>query len=256
MNISARSALLLLVLLAAGCNQAAKQEGLRPSAGTNDPARANLNLAIAYMQSGDYERSLEKLDRARAADPDFSGIYNAYGLLYQLLERNQAAEKNFLQAMKLDPNDSGTRNNYGRFLCNTGRYREAQTVLLEAAQNPLYATPEIAITNAGICAYNNDDIEKAEEYLRRALELNKTNPTALLQMSRISYERNNYLSARAYLQRYLKNGRHTAASLWMGIKIERELGDMDAVASYSLSLRNNFPDSPEAGLLRQSEKGT
>ena len=72
-------------------------------------------------------------------------------------------------------------------------------------------------------------------------------------MSQISYEKANYLSARAYLQRYLEISRHTSTSLWLGIKIERELGDKDALSSYILSLKNNFPDSIEAGLLLESE---
>ena len=92
--------LILLVLpLLISCNQSGNDKGnLRPSAGTNQAALANLNLGIEYMRLGEYEKSLEKLDRARAADPGFSGIYNAYGLLYQLLERNREAEKNFKKA--------------------------------------------------------------------------------------------------------------------------------------------------------------
>ena len=62
------------------------------------------------------------------------------------------------------------------------------------------------------------------------------------------------LSARAYLQRFLEVSKHTAASLWMGIRIERQLGDKDAIASYKLALRNNFPDSNEATLLEAENK--
>ena len=244
---------LLLILMLGACNGTGKKEGLRPSAGTNQATAANLNLGIVYMQRGDYERSLEKLDRARAADPNFSGVYNAYGLLYQLLDRNNEAELNFKKALKLDPNDSNTKNNYGRFLCHIGRSKQAEEVLLDAAANPLYSTPEIAITNAGICAYQSKELVLAEKHLRRALQMNEQNPPALLHMSKISYDQDKFLSSRAYLQRFLEVSRHTAASLWMGIKIERQLGDKDAISSYSLSLKNNFPDSDEAALL---EKGS
>ena len=243
--------LILLVLpLLISCNQSGNDKGnLRPSAGTNQAALANLNLGIEYMRLGEYEKSLEKLDRARAADPGFSGIYNAYGLLYQLLERNREAEKNFKKALKLNPNDSDTMNNYGRFLCQIKRAEEAEAVLLQAAANPLYATPEIAITNAGTCAFQEGRLADAEKYFRRALESNEQNPTALLQMSQLSYDKKNYLSARAYLQRYLAVSRHSAASLWLGIRIENILGDKDALSSYKLSLKNNFPDSTEASRL-------
>ncbi|MEE9575548.1 MAG: type IV pilus biogenesis/stability protein PilW, partial [Gammaproteobacteria bacterium] len=64
-----------------------------------------------------------------------------------------------------------------------------------------------------------------------------------------SYSNANYLSARAYLQRYLEISAHTARSLWLGINIETELGDKDALSSYELLLKNKFPTSKEAGLL-------
>ena len=37
-------------------------------------------------------------------------------------------------------------------------------------------------------------------------------------------------------------------------QIERELGNQDAVASYSLVLKNNYPDSEEARQLRKWER--
>jgi type IV pilus assembly protein PilF len=244
---------LVLPLFNACMQTAGNNSKLRPSAGTNPAAQANLNLAIEYMNRGEYERSLEKLDRAHAADAGYSNIHNAYGLLYQLLERNNDAERSFKKALKLNPSDSNTMNNYGRFLCQVDRSEEAEKTFLRAADNPLYATPEIAITNAGTCAFKNKRLPEAENYFRRALEINKQIPTALLQMSQLSYKKTSYLSARAYLQRYLAVARHNPASLWLGIRIERELGDKDALSSYTLSLKNNFPDSKEAGLLLESE---
>jgi len=63
-------------------------------------------------------------------------------------------------------------------------------------------------------------------------------------------ERN--LSARGYLQRYLEQAPHSAKTLWLGIRIERALGDENAVSSYALLLKANFPDSDETGLLLES----
>ena len=247
--------LLALVLpFLSACNQTTgNSKNLRTTAAPNEAARANLSLGIEYMNRGEYERSLEKLDRARAADPGYSGTYNAYGLLYQLLERNNEAEKHFQKALKLNPRDSDTMNNYGRLLCEMGRSEEAERTFLKAANNPLYSTPEIAITNAGICANRNNRPLEAEKHFRNALEINKKIPTALLQMSQLSFNTANFLSARGYLQRYLDVSRHTPASLWLGIQIEREMGDKDALSSYILSLRNNFPDSNETSLLVASE---
>jgi len=247
--------LLALVLpFLSACNQTTgNSKNLRTTTAPNEVARANLSLGIEYMNRGEYEKSLEKLDRARAADPGYSGTYNVYGLLYQLLNRNDEAEKQFKKALKLNPRDSDTMNNYGRLLCGMGRSEEAERTFMQAANNPLYATPAVAITNAGICANRNNRPLEAEKHFRNALEINEQIPTALLQMSQLTFNNANYLSARAYLQRYLGVSRHTSASLWLGIQIEREMGDKDALSSYILSLKNNFPDSNEASLLTESE---
>jgi len=253
MNTQLAIFILILALLNA-CNQTGSNKGrLRPTAVINDAGRANLTLGIEYMKRGDYDRSLEKLDRARASDPNFSGVYNAYGLLYQLIKLNDEAERNFKKALKLNPNDSNTMNNYARFLCQIGRTSEAEPIFLEAAENPLYPTPDMAITNAGICAYQDERKGDAENYFRRALEINPKNSTALLQMAQLGLNKKNYLSARAHLQRYLEVSRHSPSSLWLGIKVETELGDKDALSSYVLSLKNNFPDSKEAELLMEFE---
>lgn len=237
--------------LVCACAQTSKQE-LRPGVQTNDVALSNLNLGVEYLRRGEYEKALEKLERAKEADPRYPLIYNTYGVLYERLGDFERAENSFEKALQLDRNDSATLNNYGRFLCRRQRPEEAEETFRRAAENPLYETPEIPITNAGTCVLNNGRAEDAEKYFRRALELNPRIPAALLQMSNLSFQRGKVLPARGYLQRYLEVAKHTPQSLWLGIQIERELGDKDAISSYALLLRNNFPDSDEARLLRES----
>lgn len=235
-----------------GCNQTTDPESTRPATGTNDIAQANLNLGIAYLRTGEYEKALEKLEKARQADDEYPPIYNALGVLYQQLGNKVKAEKFFLQALKLNGSDPSTLNNYGQFLCRESRFDEAEAAFLKAANNPLYATPEIAYSNAGSCAMNQGKLDIAETYFRDALQKNPRVAIALLQMAEISYDTNNYLSARGYMQRYLEISAHTAKSLWLGIQIENELGDKNTLSSYKLLLKNKFPDSKEAGMLRDS----
>jgi len=223
-----------------------------PGERAHNVAVANLNLGLAYMKQGKYERALVKLNRAKAAKRDYAPIYNAFGLLYQRMGENEIAEKNFRHAIDLKPNDSPSLNNYGFFLCQNRRFKEAEEYFMKAAQNPLYQTPELAITNAGTCALANDRLDVAENYFRQALNRNPIIAPALIQMAELSYDQGNYSPAHDYLDRYLKIGSHTSKSLWLGIRIETELGDMDAVSSYALLLRNKFPDSEEAGLLIES----
>lgn len=244
-----RVLLVLLAALALGAcegNSGGGSENIRPSATTNEAAATNLKLAMEYLQRREYARALEKLDRAREADPGYALTYNTYGVLYQTLGDNDRAEQNFKKALSLGGDDSATMNNYGRFLCQQNRVAEAEKVFMKAAANTLYETPEIPIANAGMCLLGAGRVDEAEQHFRRALELNPRMPTALLQLSRMSFDKGEALKARGYLQRYLEVSRHTAESLWLGIQVEEKLGDRNAVASYSLLLRNNFPDSEQA----------
>lgn len=228
-------------------------QAIKPSLVTNDVAEVNLRLGIAYLQRGEYEKALAKLEKARDADPNYPPTYNTLGILYQKLGDAVRAEDHFKHALKLNGSDASTLNNYGLFLCQQARYEEAETTFLKAANNPLYASPEIALTNAGTCAMTQSKYDIAETHFRNALEKNPKVAVALIQMSEISYESANYLSARAYLQRYLEISQHTAKSLWLGINIEKHLGDKNAISSYTLLLKNKFPDSKEAGLLNNKQ---
>lgn len=47
------------------------------------------------------------------------------------------------------------------------------------------------------------------------------------------------------IDRYEKMAPSSARQLWLGIRLQRILGDKNKQASYELALRNLFPGSPE-----------
>ena len=226
-----------------------------PSSGseqqTQEVAQANLNLGIEYMRQGDYEKALVKLERALQARPDFAQAYNVLGLLYQRLGDYQAAEANYKKAIKLEPEESAHLNNYGQFLCSQGRKREARDVFAEAAANPFYASPEIPLSNAGVCSLEEDK-QLAQDFFKRALEKNPYFAPALLEMAELSYQNQQFQRAHEYFLRFREVSAQSPRSLWLGIRICHELGYEDDLASYALLLRNQYPDTNEAQLLRQS----
>ncbi|OOZ35639.1 type IV pilus biogenesis/stability protein PilW [Solemya velesiana gill symbiont] len=206
------------------------------------------------MNKGQLDVALIKARQALAVDPNNSSAHNVIALLYDRLGENGLAEHHFQKGIGLASRNSYLRNAYGTFLCSQQRFEEANEQFMHALGNPLYKTPEVALTNAGICAKRVPDLVQAESYFRQALVQNPRFSAALSQMAQISLERSEHLSARAYLQRYMEVARHTAVTLWTGIQTERVLGDRDAVASYSLLLKNAFPDSRETQLLMESER--
>lgn len=222
--------------------------------GDQSAADVYVKLAVAYMQEGQMDQALKKAKRGLQLDPNNPSANNVIALLYERLGDRELAERHFQRAAKLDPKDPYIRNAYGSFLCAGERYAEADEQYMQALRNPLYKTPEVALTNAGICAGRNNNMEQAETNFRKALQANPKFPVALAQMAQISLDKGNYLSARGYLQRYLEVAKHTARTLWIGIQAERELGDRDAVASYEMLLRGRFPDSEEMRLMEESRQ--
>jgi type IV pilus assembly protein PilF len=219
----------------------------------DEHAAMYVEMAGIHMDQGRYETALAKVHRAIEINPRYAIAYSVLGLVYNRLHDRAKAEENFKKALELAPDDPGVLNNYGQFLCQVGRATEAEPMFDKAMNNPLYETPETAQINAGYCAYREGDLEKAETYFRKALTINATLPAPLLEMAEISFQRERHLPARGYLQRYASVAEHTPRSLWLGIQIERKLGDKDAVASYSTLLKGKFPDTEETRKLLESE---
>ena len=245
------SALLWIVTLVACAAPQTTSNSPTGSANKRKVAELNTQIAIQHLRDQDFELALKKLEKATSTDPSYGDAYNTLGILYNQIGEIEKADNNFQRALRIDANNPLTLNNYGQFLCQNGDSQKGQGMFQRAIANPLYKTPEVALSNAGTCALNQGNQEQAETYFRDALEKNPRIPVALLQMAGITYDSGRFLPARAYIQRYAEIARHNPRSLWLGIQIERELGDHDAEASYTLALEKNFPDSKEAGMLTQ-----
>lgn len=214
--------------------------------GQADPkeaARANTQLGIEYMAQGQLERARDKLERAIVQDPTHGAAHAALAVLYQRTGRDADALIHFQQALVLNPNDSYTRNNYGAYLCARGKTREAMEQFVQVLKDQSYVSPEVALTNAGVCARKVPNHRQAEVYFRRALERAPKYPDALAQMALLNYDRRQFLKARAFLQRLESQKLLDREQLQLGMKIERALGDDQARSRYEAALRARHPDA-------------
>ena len=224
---------------------------------TSDPdpieaARLNTQLGIDYMRKGYFELALEKLERAVDQNEDNAVAHSALAYLYSRNGEIKKADKHYRRAISLDKDNPDTHNNYGGFLCAQNRREEGEKHLLIAAQNPRFASPAAAWTNAGDCVRSVAP-ERAERYLREALRLDSEYSEALAQLAWISYDRREYLRARAFLQRFEHAGTHLPHTLWLATQTERQLGDVEAARRYVNMLRKQFPESEQAYDLGKSK---
>ncbi len=243
----------LVVLMLSAC-ASTEELGKRSTEGRQTPASVNAQLGVEYMRESMYGPALDKLKKAIRQNASYQPAHSAIAVLYERLDEKKLAEKHYKRAYSLDPKDPLTLNNYGQFLCRSGRYDEADRMFNAALKDPLYRRPETTLTNAGLCATRQSKQDKAVEYFRKALALNPKYPPALREMARISFARKYWLGVRAYLQRLQELGSLTPEFLWFGVQAEQELGDRDALSSYTLLLKNRYPESEETRLLVEWER--
>ena len=240
-------ALTLLLTSCAIATQTSNKEGYGDSEETAR-ARAHSDLGAAYLQQNKLEIALSEFTLATKIDADHSPAYNGLGLVYAALGEDVKADASFKKSIQLHPKSSESHNNYGNFLCDRKRYDESIPHFLEAVKNPLYPTPNLAYANAGICSARNNNIQNAETFLLKALQIDPLTHSANYQLADIQFTRGEVALAKKTIQNTLLTN-PSAQALWLGYKIERLLGGKDAQASYGLQLRKQYPSSEQTRLL-------
>lgn len=250
-----RLAILLLATLLAACagtGETPPADDLRNSSDQSElqrRAQIRLQLAVGYYGQGQLATALDEIKQALQIDPNFADAHGVRALIHMDMGEPQLAEESFKRAMKLAPANPDFANNYGWFLCENGRARESLPYFESALKSRAYSSPAKALNNAGVCSMRLGDLAGAERYFNQAFQADPANTDANLNLARLFYSRADYQRARFHVSRVLRAENAGAAALWMGIKVERKLGDQDTALSLSNQLRRRFPDSREYAAL-------
>lgn len=249
--------LLFIILLLTGCASSGGGSAGTPqmdSSRAQAVAKIHTELAAAYYERSQYSIALQEIGVAMKADASYAPAYNVRALVRMALREDDQADADFLRSLQLDGASSETHNNYGWFLCQRGREKESIRQFNDALSNPLYATPEMAYVNLGVCSKKAGLMKDVEGNLQRALILRPDMPEALYGMADWNYGNANYAVAKSYLTRLAQVSPDlNAEQLWLAVRIERKMRDRNSEASYALQLRKRFPNSRESRLLSQGE---
>jgi type IV pilus assembly protein PilF len=208
-------------------------------------AKAHTELGALYFQDGNLIVALEELTLAAAIDPDYAPAFATRGLVLYYVKEFESAEKDFRRALDLEERNPEINNNYGWFLCQTGRERESIQYFERAYKNTLYQTPANAYLNAGACLTKLNELDAAQDALERSLRLAPGNPQALYHLADISYRRGNFDAARKRMTEVVRLTEPGPEMLWLFLRIERRLGNRADEHSLATQLRRKFPDSAE-----------
>jgi TolB-like protein/class 3 adenylate cyclase/Tfp pilus assembly protein PilF len=187
-------------------------------------ALAYASLAECYALFGEYnvEPPKESAPKGKAAalkaleiDPDLAEGYTALAYIETDYEWNfQAAEKDYLRAIELNPKYATARQWYGEYLTQMGRFNEAAAQIRQAQEfDPL--SPVIN-QQMVLVLIHKGEYDEAIKMSRKTLELDPNYPTAYEYIGYAYEAKKIYKEAvAAYLKAYAVAGenQHTIAAL-------------------------------------------
>ncbi len=249
-------AALLLVLGLGGC---ASPGGMGPSGGgdgqawmtrSDEPearrrARIRLELAKGYFEQGQTTVALDEVKQALHIDPGYGAAHNLQGLIFMRLNEPRLAEASFQQALRISARDADTLHNLGWLYCQEARYEEALRQFGLALQVPNYTAAAKTWMAQGVCQARAGRLQAAEDSLARSFELDAGNPITNYNLALLLHQRGEHARAQFYIRRLNNSELANAESLWLGIKVERALGNREALGQLADQLRRRFPESPE-----------
>lgn len=217
-----------------------------PERNERDAAELNHELGTRYYNAGNYELARDRLLLATEIDPRLGVAYTTLGLTYEALDNERLAREAYETANRVAPRDFRVQNSYAVFLCRKKEFDRAQKHFSRAAQHAENDDSEVTLTNAGVCMMRKPDAAQAENFFRMALEEKPNYGEALLQMCLLKFAQEDYLGARAFLQRFMANAPTTAAVLYLASKIEDKLDNDRGRTEFEDLLIRDFPTSTEA----------
>lgn len=245
-----------IVVLMAGCaaspgtgsGSAGRGEIMTESDETDGRKRARLRLELAanYFQQGQTNVALDELKQALAADPTFAEAHNLRGLVYMRLNDNVLADESFRRALALNPRDGDVMHNYGWLLCQQAKYNESTAMFARAVGTPGYGGQAKTLMAQGICQMRAGQLAEGERSLLQSYELDAGNPITGYHLSLALFQRGDLPRAQFYIRRINNSDLARAETLWLGIKIERGLGNREAMLQLASQLTRRFGASREA----------
>ncbi|WP_291079960.1 type IV pilus biogenesis/stability protein PilW [Hydrogenophaga sp.] len=246
--------MLCCLALLAGCAQTAAAPGTtsmqEPITDSDEPevrkrARIRIELAAGYFAEGQTTVALDEIKLALQADPTYAPAYALRGLVYMQLNNNALAEDSFKRAIQLNPRDPDALHNYGWFECQAGRYAQSTDLFRRALASPVYGGQARSLLAMGICQIRAGQLAEAEASLARSYELDAGNPIVAYNLASLQFRRGEASKAQFTIRRLNNTDLANAETLWLGIKVERQLQNTQAMTQLAQQLGRRYPESAQ-----------
>lgn len=247
------AASMLFMLSLSGCaagSASATSTTSEPVTESDEPelrkrARIRLELASGYFENGQTSVALDEIKQSLVADPTYGPAYVLRGLVYMRLNDNRLAEDSFKRALQVNPRDPDALHNYGWFTCQQGRHVEALDFFTRALASPVYGGQAKTLMAKGICQTRMGQLSEAESSFARSYELDAANPITGYNLASLLFRRGEFTRAQFYIRRLNNSELANAETLWLGIKVEHRLRNVEAEQQLAQQLSRRYPKSRE-----------
>jgi type IV pilus assembly protein PilF len=214
-------------------------------------ARIRLELALGYFEQGQTTVALDELKQSLVADPAYAPAHNLRGLIYMRLNDFRIADDSFSRALALNPGDANVLHNLAWLQCQQRRWSESFRNFDQALADPQYGERAKTYRALGLCQARAGLAADAERNLLKSYEYEAGNPVTTFNLAVLLRARGDLVSAQFHLRRLNNSDLANAESLWLGIKVERELDNKEATQQLADQLLKRFPLSRESGAFQR-----
>jgi type IV pilus assembly protein PilF len=251
MNRSIRMLPLVALLALVACVSSDGRKPIKQEDPKLAAAKLNIQLGTTYLQQGNFVLAREKLERSLKQNPKDPDVHTSLGLLYDRTGDTKLADKHFREALRLAPEKPDLINNYAIYLCKSGRVDEGVEKFVTIAANKFYPTPEVALTNAGVCLRGAKRNEDAEQKFQGAIRARPNYSEATVQLASLEVEKGDLVQAKRVVDAFLNSFRPSPDVLLAAVGVARASKDRMLEEKYSRALRLDFPDSAQAQALQR-----
>ena len=208
-------------------------------------ARIRVELALGYFQQGKTNIALDEIKLAIAADPSYSDAYSLRGSVYMALNDLAFAEESFNKALSLRPKDPNVLHNLGWLKCQQGVYGASLALFEQALADSAYVGRAKTFMALGLCQIKAGQLQQAESSLLKSYEYDAANPVTGYNLANLLFQKTELTRAQFYIRRLNNTEFANAESLWLGIKVETKLGNVQAADQLGGQLLKRFAESPQ-----------
>lgn len=210
-------------------------------------ASYNVQLGLGYLKQGDRPRAKKKLLTALEQAPNSPDVNAAMAYFFEQTSELEQAKKYYLKAVAISSNSGAQLNNYGTFLCRQGEYKKADAYFLKAVKDEQYVHTSGAYENAGLCALEIPDTEKAKLYFTNALNQDPSRRESLYELVKIESKIGHDSEALALLQKYPDLVLNDRIFLSLAKEVASKAGKFDLALEYENSFKKAEPNTDNSG---------